>query len=174
MHILGALLAAIGVILAILWRMQQASHAARDVAETAGEAKGLFRSWMWRRKANVNPLDLVDDPREAAAVLMTAVAQADAAISERERASIETQMRERFDATPVQAEELLARARWLTRNATDAAEVMRRLTPVIRTRLGPKEQGELIAMLEAVAAADGRDDASVAQDIRRFAQSLRV
>ncbi len=36
MHILGGLLAAIGVILVILWRMQQAAHAARDVAETAG------------------------------------------------------------------------------------------------------------------------------------------
>ena len=173
MHILGALLAAIGVILVILWRMQQATHAARDVAETAGEVKGLFRGWMWRRKANVNPLDLVEDPREAAAVLMTAVAQADAAISERERESIEAQMRERFDATPSQAAELLARARWLTRNAPDASEVMRRLMPLIRNKLGPEEQGELIGMLETVAAADGRTDAGIAQDIRRFAQNLK-
>ncbi len=51
---------------------------------------------------------------------------------------------------------------------------MRRLLLVIRTKLGAKEQGELIAMLETIAAADGRADEGVAQDIRRFAQGLEV
>ena len=58
MHILSALGAAIGVALFFLWRMQQASTAVRDGANAAGEVHGLFRRWSWRRRANVNPLDL--------------------------------------------------------------------------------------------------------------------
>ncbi|MDX2157045.1 MAG: TerB family tellurite resistance protein [Hyphomicrobiaceae bacterium] len=172
MGILAALGAAIGVILAVLWRMQAAAHATREIAEAASEVRGLFRSWSWRRKANVDPIDLIDDPREAAAVLMAAVAQADAALSERERTVMLMEMTRRFGATGEQAEELLARARWIVKDTTDPAAPMRRLTRLVQEKLGHKERAELVAMLEAVASADGCADEAVARDIRRFAQSL--
>ncbi len=174
MHILGLLLAAIGVIGVVLWRMQQAANATRDLADAAGEVRGLVRGWQWRRKAHVHPLDLVDDPREAAVVLMASVAQADAAISERERAAIVQLIKQHFGATDAQADELLARARWLIRETTDPAEVMRRMTRVVREKIGHAERGELLQMLDAVSAADGRQDETVAQDIRRFGKSLRT
>lgn len=172
MHILGVILAALGVVLFILWRMQQAANASRDIADAADEVRGLMRGWSWRRKANTNPLDLIDDPREAAAVLMVAAAQSDAPISERERAAMLEQMVVRFGATQGQADELLARARWLAREATDPGEVMRRLYGVVSEKLGPGQRAELIEMLEAVAAADGRRDETLDGDIRRFAQRL--
>lgn len=172
MHILGLLAAAIGVVVVILWRMQQAASAARDIADAANDTRGLLRGWLWRRKAITNPLDAVDDPREAAVALMAVVAGFDGAMSERERAVIEEQARTRFGATPSQAVELLARARWLVKDSADPAEVMRRLAPVIRKRLNAAEQAELIAMLEAVASAEGRQDESLKLDIQRFARSL--
>jgi hypothetical protein len=61
MHILAALGAVLGVLLFVLFRMQAAANAARDIAGAADEARGLFRRWGWRRKLAKNPLDTIDD-----------------------------------------------------------------------------------------------------------------
>jgi uncharacterized tellurite resistance protein B-like protein len=95
-----------------------------------------------------------------------------APLSERERSLILAEMTNRFGATETQAEELLARARWHAKDTTDPGEAMRRLQTVLREKLGPAERAELIEMLEAVAAADGRRDETLAHDIRRFEQRL--
>jgi uncharacterized tellurite resistance protein B-like protein len=173
MHILAALGAVLGVLLFVLFRMQQAANAARDIAGAADEARGLFRRWGWRRKLAKHPLETIDDAREAAAAMMVAVAQADGAITERERGAITGEMATRFGATPQQAEELLARARWLVQDRSDAGEVFRRLTPLVQRTCGPVERSDLIEMLGSVAKADGRVDDIVTQDIARLAHSLR-
>ena len=115
----------------------------------------------------------VEDAREAAAVMMVAAAQSDGAITERERAAIAAEMVRHFGATERQAEELLARARWLVQDRTDAGEVFRRLTPVIVRTCGPTERTDLIGMLQAVANADGSSDEVLGQDISRLAYNLR-
>ena len=173
MHILAALGAVLGVLVFILFRMQQAANAARDIADVAGDARGLFRRWGWRRKLAKHPLETIDDTREAAAAMMVAVAQADGAITERERIAITGEMTKRVGATAAQAEELLARARWAVQDRSDAAEVFRRLTPLVQRTCGPTERSDLMEMLGSVAGADGRTDAIVTQDIARLAHSLR-
>jgi uncharacterized tellurite resistance protein B-like protein len=173
MHVLAILGAALGVALLVLFRMQQAAHAARDIADAADEARGFFRRLGWRRKHARNPLDTIDDAREAAAAMMVATAQSDGSITERERAAITAEMAKRFGATQQQAEELLARARWLVQDRTDAGEVFRRLTPLIQRTCGPTERSDLIEMLGTVAQAEGRKDDIVAQDIARLTYNLR-
>jgi uncharacterized tellurite resistance protein B-like protein len=173
MHILAILGAVVGVLLFALFRMQQAANATRDIVDAADEARGLVRRWSWRRKHLKHPLDAVDDAREAAAAMMVAVAQSDGGVTERERAAITGEMVKRFDATPDQAEALLARARWLVKDSADAAEVFRRLTPVIQRTCGAIERSDLIEMLDAVARADNSADDIVSQDIARFARVLK-
>ena len=173
MHILAAIGAVLGVLLLILFRMQQAAHAARDLADAADDARGLFRRWRWRRKQARHPLDTIDDAREAAAAMMVAAAQSDGAITERERAAITAEMRARFGATPEQAEALFARARWLVQDRHDAGEVFRRLTPLLLRTCGPVERADLVDMLGKVAAADGKVDEVLSHDIARLTQSLR-
>jgi uncharacterized tellurite resistance protein B-like protein len=173
MHILAAIGAALGVGLFFLWRMQQASNAVRDVANAAGEVHGLFRRWSWRRRANVNPLDLVDDPREAATAMMVIVAQTDGALTGKERGVILAQVSEHFGATSRQGEELLARGRWLVQHSVDVGEVFRRLAPSIRKFCGAKEREDLIAMLNAVATADGTIDEHLQNDIAILRQHLK-
>jgi uncharacterized tellurite resistance protein B-like protein len=115
----------------------------------------------------------VEDAREAAAAMMVATAQSDGSITERERAAITAQMVRRFGATQAHADELLARGRWLVQDRTDAGEVFRRLTPLIQRTCGPTERAHLIDMLRAVAAADGRGDDVVMQDIAHLTHNLR-
>ena len=50
MHILAILGTVLAVLLFVLFRMQQAANAARDLADAADEARGFFRRWGWRRK----------------------------------------------------------------------------------------------------------------------------
>ena len=173
MHILAAIGAVLGVLIFVLFRMQQAANAARDIADAADDARGLFRRWGWRRKFAKNALDTVDDAREAAAAMMVVAAQSDGSITERERAAITSEMVRRFGATQQQADELFARARWLVQDRNDAGEVFRRLTPLIRRSCGPTERADLIDMLRAVAEADGRSDDVVMRDIAQFTHSLR-
>jgi uncharacterized tellurite resistance protein B-like protein len=173
MHLIAILGAVLGVLLLVLLRMQQAAHAARDLADAADEARGLFRRWGWRRKQLHNPLDGVDDAREAAAAMMVAAAQSDGSITERERTAMAAEMSRRFGATLQQAEALIARARWLVQDRTDAGEVFRRLTPLIKRTCGPQEKSDLIEMLATVAAADGGNDDVLSQDITRLAHALK-
>jgi uncharacterized tellurite resistance protein B-like protein len=173
MHIIAILGAILGVAGLILFRLQQAANATRDIADAADEARGLFRRWGWRRKQLKSPLEAIDDAREAAAAMMVAAAQSDGAITERERVAIVAEMSKHFGATERQAEELLARARWSVKDQTDAAEVFRRLTPLIVRSCGPTERADLLAMLQAVAQVDGTSDQVLAQDIARLAHNLR-
>ncbi|HEY1243203.1 MAG TPA: TerB family tellurite resistance protein [Hyphomicrobiaceae bacterium] len=173
MHIIAILGAVLGAVALILFRMQQATHAARDIVDAADEARGLFRRWGWRRKQLRHPLDAIEDAREAAATMMVAAAQCDGSITERERAAVTAEMGKRFGASERQAEELFARARWLVQDRTDAGEVFRRLTPLILRTCGPTERSDVIEMLQAVASADGGSDDILAQDIARLGHTLR-
>src|SRR5262245_26982819 len=173
MHILAILGAVLGVVLLILFRMQQAAHAARDIVDAADEARGFFRRLGWRRKQIRHPLDTIEDAREAGAAMKVAVAQSDGSITERERGAITAEMTKRFGATQQQSEELFARARWLVQDRTDAGEVFRRLTPLILRTCGPVERADLIDMLGKVAAADGKVDEVLSHDIARLTHSLR-
>ena len=82
-------------------------------------------------------------------------------------------MTKHFEATASQADQLLARARWIVKDRHDPGEVFRRLTPLILSKCGPSERSDLIEMLRTVAGADGNRDEIVVQDIARLAQSLR-
>ncbi len=172
MHILISLLGAAGMLILVLWRIRQATYVARDLADAAGEARGFFRRWKWRRKVNVNPIDLVTDPREAASILMVAVAQGDGPITEAERAAIQSQMIERFGATQRQAMELLTQSQWMVRDGVDTREIMRRLQPLVHRGTTPEQRRELVEMLTAVAEADGRHDEMTTFDIYHFARQI--
>ena len=172
MHILVSLLGALGMGIFVLWRLQQAAYLARDVADAAGSAKGMFRRWKWRRKVNISPIDLIDDPREAASVLMIAVAQADGRVSDVERATIARQIKTFFGASDDQSNALIAQTEWAVRDGMDTSEVMRRLTPMLKKTTTPIQRGQLVAMLTATATADGKTDEMTAFDIQRFAKQL--
>ncbi len=173
MHIIAAITAALGVVLFVLFRMQQASRAVSDVTDAADNVRGFLRRLSWSRKANVNPLDAVTDPREAAAAMMVAIAEADGATSGEEKAVMSRLMSEHFGASAAQCEELIARGRWLVHGRVNVGETLRRLKAPIVKSCSPAEQRDLVAMLQAVAIADGRCDEAVDEDIRRFARTLQ-
>jgi uncharacterized tellurite resistance protein B-like protein len=167
-----ALLGAAGVVGVILWRLHMAAEAAKGLAETANEARGLFRRWGWQRKFAKDPLDLVSDPREGAAAMMVAVAQHDGAMTERERAAILRQIVERFETSGRQAEDLLAHGRWLTRDVRDADRCLSRLTPFMQRACSAQQCQDLVEMLRAVSQADGAADTLVTDAIGKLERAI--
>ena len=151
MHILLGLLSAVGILIFILWRVSMAIHAARDIADAANDARGFFRRRKWRKKVNVDLLNQIDDPREAAITMMVGVAEADGAITHAEQNKIQEIIIQEFGATPKQAEELFARARWLSKDNVDLGNFLSRLKPVIIDNCTHEQKLELIDMLTSVA-----------------------
>jgi len=173
MHILVAIVTMLGIIGVILWRLHMAAEAAKGLAETANDARGLFRRWRWQRKFAGNPLDLVEDPREAAVAMMVAVAQSDGAMTDRERQVIKAELVARIGATEGQADELLAHGRWLTRDVRDIDYCLDKLAPLIKRQCSPDQNRDVLAMLSSVANAEGDPGEIEGAALARVSRALR-
>jgi uncharacterized tellurite resistance protein B-like protein len=172
MHILAALVAVLGVLAIVLWRMSQAANAARDIAGAAEEAHSFWRRLMLRRKAGKHPLDSIQDPREAAAAMMVAIAQWDGALTEREEAAIREEMQAHFEVGEPEAGELVARGRWLAEDVGDLGTFLKRASHPVQARCTAAEKRDLIEMLTRVADVGGRPDELIEQEITRLAEHL--
>src|SRR5215510_5026399 len=173
MHILVAIVTMLGIIGVILWRLHMAAEAAKGLAETANDARGLFRRWRWQRKFAKNPLDLIEDPREAAVAMMVAVAQSDGAMTDRERQVILGELGTRIGATERQAEELLAHGRWLTREVQDIDYCLDKLAPLIQRQCSPEQQRDVVDMLDSVASVEGRPGEIEGAALARVQRALK-
>lgn len=157
MHILLGIL---GILIAIgvwVWRLQMAKRGldvAVDVAKTVANAP---RRFAFKYKIGQGGLDLIDDPREAASIMLVLVALGrDGQLSDRQTQVIEREIAEHFRVSPGDAEELAAHAAWVARTCPPAEEAMRVLSRKIVSapQLGPKEVVDLDAMLVAVSEAE--------------------
>ena len=158
MHILLGLL---GILIAIgvwVWRLQMAKRGldvAVDVAQTVANAP---RRLAFKYKMGKGGLDLIDDPREAASIMLVLVALGRGdQLSDRQSQVIESEIREHFRVNASDAEELAAHAAWVARSCPPPEEAMRTLSRKIvnAPQLGPKEVVDLDAMLVAVSEAEG-------------------
>lgn len=172
MAFLAAIGAAIGVIVMILWRLNQAGDAARGAMETASDIRGMSRGFLWRRKAKRHPMETLSDPREAVVAMMTAVANYDGAITDREQSTIISLIGEKFEATQQQADALLAHGRWLAKDVADLGDFMRRPLKLLHETCDQYQKADIIAMLRQTAAADGKDDDVITNAIDLLARRL--
>lgn len=155
------LLGLLGILIAIgvwVWRLQMAKRGldvAVDVAKTVANAP---RRLAFKYKMGKGGLDLIEDPREAASIMLVLVALGrDGRLTDHQSYVIEHEIREHFRVTPIDAEELAAHAAWVVKTCPPPEEAMRVLSRKIVTspQLGPKEVVDLDAMLVAVSEAEG-------------------
>lgn len=158
MHILLGLLTLLTVIGVWIWRLQMARRgldAAADVAETIANAP---RRFAFRYRAGKGGLDLIEDPREAASIMLVLMARAySGEVTEHQAGVIESEIRDNFHVSAKDAEELAAHANWVARTCPPAQDAMRVLSRKIvnSAQLGPKEVVDLDSMLVAVSEAEG-------------------
>ncbi len=154
------------------WRMRIARQGAKEALDLAKTAANLPRRMSFRYKAAKNGLDLIEDPREAAAIMLVEMARARGGpLTERQTTQIESEIRQTFQFSEKDAGDLAAHAIWVTNSAPPPTESMRRLSQMIiaSTALGPKEIVDLDSMLVAVSEAEGaptRDQMALLQVFR--------
>jgi hypothetical protein len=166
------LLVAIGV---WAWRLRMARRgldAAADIAKTVANAP---RRFAFKYKAGKGGLDLIEDAREAAAIMMMEVALARGGpLTPRQGEIIESEIRHHFHYSARDAEDLATHAAWVCQSSPPPKETMRRLSQLIvkASQIGPKEVVDLDAMLVAVSEAEGlptRDQLALLQVFRDMA-----
>lgn len=157
MHIIVGILSILVAVVVILWRLNQAAQAAKGAGEAASEAADFIKRLARRRQKHHDAIRDIDDPREAAAVMMVAVAQYDGQMTEPEIATIKLHVMENFGFSSEQADELIAYARWATKDMGDLGSLFLKASPSIIRDCSNQEKNDLIAMLEAVASHSSRD-----------------
>ncbi|MGF1630450.1 MAG: TerB family tellurite resistance protein [Kiloniellaceae bacterium] len=155
MHIVLAVLAAAVGIGFWIWRIRMAARAASDLLETADDIRAAVRRFGYRRKANVSPLDGIEDVRLAAAGILAAFANMDGGIGRVEIAAIADECRRAFHTEAEEAAQIGAYGRWLVQQSANMDETVRRLARNLETKLTGAEKEQLFGMIERVASIDG-------------------
>lgn len=129
-----------------------------DGLEHIREAMSRRRDAERRRKAlesqRTAPISAVDDPRDAAIVLMLLVARSTDAPTREQYAAVEETARRVFGFERDLAERM-AHARFVASRAENFEQAVGLFGNLLRSRLSSAEQAHLVEMVEAVAAHDG-------------------
>lgn len=168
MHILLAILGAASTIGMILWRARGAAHAAHEVVDAAQGVRLFFRRTKWRKKVNTDMLKRIDDPREAAAAMMVAIAEQDGLLTQRMSETLIGMMKTEFQVAERQADELLQRGRWLAKDAGDLGQFLRRLSAPVRRHCTAAERAALQEMLLGSVDRDGASADRVLETLSRL------
>jgi len=157
MHIVLGILGILTAIGVWSWRLQQAKRGAHEAGKVIEAAVNLPRRMKFRARSAQAGLDVVDDPREAATVMMLEVARADGQVNAEQRKVIEDSIVDHFELSREDAEHLITQAGWLSRNAPAPHAVMERMARIVMAAggLGREQYRDLEGMLVAVAEADG-------------------
>lgn len=172
MHILLGILGLLSAIAIWSWRIHMARQGARHAIDMARSAANAPRRLAFKYRAGRNGVTLIEDPREAAAIMMMEMARARGGpLTERQSAAIDQEIMQAFQFSREEAEDLSAHAAWVTNNAPKPMDTMRKLSQLIvnSPQLGPKEVVDLDAMLVAVSEAEGaptRDQLTLLQVFR--------
>ena len=157
MHIIFALIGFLGFLAVWYWRLKALQEVARDGRKVVETVANLPRKMRFKNRSGKGGLGVVDDPREAAAILMLEIAQARGTLTERQEAIIRGEIMHHFDFQETDANALLAQAGWLSRNAGASHVVMSKMTDFVRSSPGMsgKELVDLDGMLVAISEAEG-------------------
>ncbi|MEL7107204.1 MAG: hypothetical protein AAGM21_14875 [Pseudomonadota bacterium] len=147
MHILAGLLdLAVGAYF-FFYRARNAVQIADDVADMAQTAVGAARRFGFRRRANVHPVDCIEDPKLAVAGLATAYAELDALPTQETRDALLVGFQSALDVSRNDAEELAVLGQWFVNECKGADAAV----PRIARRLARMDGARgLVSVMEVI------------------------
>jgi len=174
MTMLMGLLAIIGGIAALMWKVSLGIQAAKNIHGVAKQVANLPRKMKFREKTGTAGVQLITDPREAAALLMLSVARAGGQVTKSQKDTIINQITGRFKLSTTNAEELLTHVSWLSKDLPDADSAIANMSNILMQSVSSKELIELEDMLMQVAHADGKPTSSQKQILNQFAKQVGI
>lgn len=172
MHIILGILGVLAAVGFWAYRVDMAARGARELADLAGTAANLPRKMRFQHKARRKGLAVVDDPREAATILMLGLARVAGEVSVEQKLAIRQQAATHFDMDEAGADELVARASWAMSDLANPEDAIPRMIDLIAERVDLSERDSLMAMLKAVALTEGEANADQAMFIAKCRSRL--
>ena len=154
MHILLAVLGALAAVGFWYYRLQNAANGVKAISEAAMDIQAAARRFGFRQRANLHPVDSIEDARTAATTLLILVATDDGSLSAREEDAILKQVSEVFEASRSEATELFRFSRWLSEQSNNPDDMARRLIKRTLHLGGPDVLPDLKRMVTAVGQVD--------------------
>ena len=157
MQIILGILAVLGTVIFIWYRMRDARQMGGEMLDAADDLRATVRRLMYKRKHDRHPADSVDDPRLAAAGIVVAVATMDAPISQSEISALTRLSREVFNVSEREALDIVSFGRWVAGQCNTNAEAVRRLSKIVAREAGPEAGPDLVRMIAEVSTAGGAE-----------------
>jgi len=154
----------------LMWKVSLGIQAAKNIHGVAKQVANLPR----KMKTGKADIQLINDPREAAALLMLSVARAGGQVTKSQKDTIINQITGRFELSTTNAEELLTHVSWLSKDLANADSAIARMSNILMQSVSSKELIELEDMLMQVAHADGKPTSSQKQILNQFAKQVGI
>ena len=171
MHIILGILAILGTVAVIWYRLRAARELGGEVLDAADDLRATVRRLMYKRKHDKHPADLVDDPRLAASGIAVAVATMDAPLTQAEIDTLTRLSREIFEVSESEAHDIVSFGRWVAGQCNTNQEAVRRLSKVVARHAGPEAAPDLVRLITEVASAGdmtlGEEETDAVETVRR-------
>lgn len=153
-------------------RLKMVGRVAKDAKGLADRLRNAPRQFAFMRRARHVGLKAVDDPTEAAAILLALVsgAQVSEQLSDRSKAVFLEETGLLFDLTAPEAEALLVHAFWMIRSVELPLPVARRMTKAIvqAPGIGAKELVDLDSILVIMSEANGASELAAREVLQAY------
>lgn len=147
------------IIAAYFWanRVRNAGTIARDIADMAGDVKLAARRFGFSRRADVHPVESIEDPDIAAAAIADAFVSLDDLPSKDLHAHLMDQLRHTLKVDAPTAQELVVLGTWLVNECGGPLQAVPRITKKLYRLEGAMALTPLMDILDGIKAADGSD-----------------
>jgi len=175
MHTIGIIIA---VATAIFW-VTRAARGVNEVADAANTLRNMPRRMRFSKKAGKRGMDLIDNPMEAATILMVSVAKLsdysnehDGLISGASTSRIISTLKSYMKISAVEADELLTQMRWAVKDLTQPDTALAPMTNILSKAINRAESDDLSDMLRKISHADGEPNTEQRAFITRVRERL--
>lgn len=155
MHIVLGVLGAAAAIYFFFIRARQAVNVIDDVADMTQSALGAARRFGFRRRANVHPVDCIEDPKLAVAGLATAFLELDALPTQETRDGLLVGFQTALQADRAEADELAALGQWFVNECKGPDMAITRLARKLARLGGPQGLVTTMEVIKHVSSAAG-------------------
>jgi len=171
MHILLAILGAIGTILFWYYRLGGRAH---HISDAATKAKNMPRQRRFAKAHNRIGLDLIEGPLEAATALMISAAKSGDArqMSEAAREVIEAQLRHYMQLSTEDADGTVRQVHAMLQPVNLPESALFPMIDILRQALNRTDALDLAEMISAAAQADGQMNPAQQDFLHRYRERM--
>ncbi|GAA6212648.1 hypothetical protein NBRC116602_23890 [Hyphomicrobiales bacterium 4NK60-0047b] len=149
MHILLAILSTLSLVAFLIIRASYTVEALKNLSGEASGIRGAFRRFFFKRNANVHPLALIEDPREAVLALMVAIMKDKGDLTVEQIADLEYWAEYRLNYH--NPKDMVKLARWHVRDQVESGAVLYRLSKGLTKQCSGEQRADIIDLVESAA-----------------------